>query len=83
MSDGAVELQKATQHLGIAANAYQGATFCKQFAVKMDLSGLTPEQVAQRQVLLRILGGLIDAEFEEHMDKLVAAWSAYRQVRKR
>jgi hypothetical protein len=79
MSDLVVQLQHATQSLGIAYNAYQGSSFCKIFAVKIDLAGLAPEQIQQRQLLLRLLGQLIDTEFGEQMDKLCTAWIAYRK----
>jgi len=80
MSDGVVELQKATQALSIAYNAWQGSSFCKVFAVKQDLAGLDRTQVVQRQALLRLLGSLVEGEFEEQMDKLTAEWIAYREV---
>ena len=79
-SDGVVELQKATQALSIAYNAWQGSSFCKVFAVKQDLAGLTREQTIQRQALLRLLGGLVEGEFEAQMDALTAAWISYREA---
>lgn len=81
-SDAVVHLQQVGQWLSIAYNSHQGSTFCKQFAVKMDLGDLSPEQRAQRQFLLRMLGTLIDTEFEQTMDKLCEAWLAYRSVQK-
>lgn len=80
MPDPVVELQRATQNLGIAYNAYQGSSFCKQFAVKADLTGLDPAQITARQALLRMLGQLIDTEFGEKMDALCSAWQSYRKV---
>lgn len=79
MADPVVLLQQATQSLGIAYNAYQGSSFCKAFAVKADLGGMAPQQIQQRQLLLRMLGQLIDTEFSEQMDKCCAAWLAYRK----
>ena len=78
MADSTVLLQKATQSLGIAYNAYQGSSFCKIFAVKSELSGLSEAQVQARQSLLRMLGQLVDTEFERAMDELTSAWTAYR-----
>ena len=82
MSDGVVELQKAMQCLSSAHNAYHGGSFCKQFAVKSDLAGLSDEQRKYRQALLRMLGGLIDTDLEQSMDALVVAWIAYKQAKK-
>jgi hypothetical protein len=73
-----VLLSKATQQLLIAYNSHSGSEFCKIFAAKL-VPELSPDERALRQQLLQMLGQMIDPEFEQAMDKLVAAWIDYRK----
>lgn len=79
MSDGVVELQKVTQNLAIAHNAWQGSFFLKVFAAKL-MPQLSPEESKARLMVLRMTGQLVDTEFERAMDELVTAWKAYREA---
>lgn len=79
MSDGVVELQRATQSLGRAYNAYQGSSFCKYFAVETTVN-LDPQQMQMRVALLKMVGQLIDTEFSRAMDEVVVHWIAYKEA---
>jgi hypothetical protein len=79
MSDAVAQLQKATQNLGRAYNAYQGSSFMKYFAAKL-LPELSESQRSMRLQVLRVGGQLVDTEFESAMDELVASWIEYRKV---
>ena len=79
MSDGVTELQKATQNLSRAYNAYQASSFSKYFAAKL-LPELNPDQQKMRITILRLNGDLIDTEFNEAMDLLTANWLEYKRA---
>lgn len=81
MSDGIPELQRSTQSLSRAYNAWQGSFFCKVFAAQDQLQ-LDPEQRQMRTALLRMMGELVETEFIRAMDELVVHWIAYREATK-
>lgn len=79
MSDSVVELQKVSQNLGRAYNAYQGSSFAAYFAAKL-MPNLTDEQRKMRLQLLRMMSQLVDTEFKSAMEDLVDAWAKYKEA---
>lgn len=78
--DPVIAFQRVSQNLGRAYNAHQGSSFLRYFAAKL-MPELSPEQKAFRLQLLRMGGQLVDTEFEEAMDLLVASWKEYKEAK--
>jgi hypothetical protein len=76
--DSYIHLSKVFAYLSQAYNAHRAAEFNKTFAAK-QMPELTDEQRQMRLTILRMSGQLVDTEFEDAMDKLTQAWTAYQR----
>lgn len=78
MPDAVVALQKVSQTLSQAYNAWQASSFLSYFAARQQPS-LTEQQRGMRLQLLRMTGQLVETEFADAMDQLTKAWQEYKQ----